>query len=489
MPSRKNKKKNSFTKLALIALILVGLPAGIFLAQKNTENRSLSATAVATEAGISTGGGFQYLDPAEQGRQLDHMKLLGVRWIRIDLPWADIQSAGPTSYNWTRYDNTVNMVNSRGIKILGILAYTPEWARPANCTASDKCAPANPTDFANFAGQAASHFAPFGVNHWEIWNEANITNFWQPAPNVEAYTTMLKAAYPVIKQANPSAIVLTTGSSPASSDGANISPIDFLSGIYANGGQGSFDAVAHHPYCFVGTEFNCPSAFATWSAWSQMQDTNPSLRSIMIANGDSYKKVWATEFGAPTSGSQAVSETQQAQMVTEAYNLFKSYDWSGPLFWYNFNDNCNDVTNRECWFGLVRYDSSKKPAYDSYKTAVGSPDDSSVTSIPISTHSQPHPSTSPQVIDRARPYIKILSPINGVKIGRDLNIAASAKDNVKVSKLLIWLNGKLIKANANSNKITSKWNTTRLPQGAHTITVKAIDAAGNIGQSTITIYK
>ena len=33
-----------------------------------------------------------------------------------------------------------------------------------------------------------------------------------------------------------------------------------------------------------------------------MYGTYPSLRSTMTDNGDGGKKIWATEFGAPTNG-------------------------------------------------------------------------------------------------------------------------------------------------------------------------------------------
>jgi hypothetical protein len=37
-----------------------------------------------------------------------------------------------------------------------------------------------------------------------------------------------------------------------------------------------------------------------------MDDTKPSLRSTMIANGDSGMKIWVTEFGAPTDGPEII---------------------------------------------------------------------------------------------------------------------------------------------------------------------------------------
>ena len=85
---------------------------------------------------------------------------------------------------------------------------------------------------------------------------------------------------------------------PEISESGNISPIDFLSNIYRDGAEPYFNAVGIHPYSYAAL----PANFYNWSAWSQISNTTPSLRSVMIANGDTAKQIWITEFGAPTGG-------------------------------------------------------------------------------------------------------------------------------------------------------------------------------------------
>jgi polysaccharide biosynthesis protein PslG len=309
--------------------------------------------------GISTGGGFQYLDAAERDRRLDDFKALGVRWVRFDFNWDDIQHSGRNSYNWTKYDGVVDAANARGIKILGMIAYTPPWARPNNCDTMF-CPPKNLNDYSNFVSQTVTRYKSKNVHYWEIWNEPNLVRFWQPTPDAARYTQLLQGAYKAAKSANPESVIISGGLSPATDNGSNIAPRTFVTRMYDNGAQGDFDALGHHPYCFEGEEFNCPYQYAEWSAWSQMIDTNPSLRSIMTARGDGGKPIWATEFGAPTANnSRAVSESKQAQMVTDAYTLFRSYDWSGALFWFNYKDGSEN-------FGLLRSDYTRKPSYDAY---------------------------------------------------------------------------------------------------------------------------
>ena len=355
-------------------------PSGSAVAQ------SLQSSAVAQAAsssavgrfGVASGWRLPWLSAADQARYLDSEKAMGAQIVRFDVNWVSIQAGGPTSYNWAPFDAVVQGLNARGMKALGVIAYTPAWARPSGTT--DKYPPTNVADYANFCEATARRYAPLGVHNWEIWNEPNITTFFMPRPDVAKYTAMLKACYPRIKAVDPSATVVTGGNSPAGwynapcggSPCANINPINFLEGIYANGGGGSFDAVGHHPYSFP----NPPSTVANWNPWYQMAWTSPSLRSVMTANGDSAKKIWATEWGAPTNGpagSGFVSEAVQASHLTEAYSLFGSYSWAGPLFVHDFQDDGTSTTTREHFFGLLRYDWSQKPSYVAFKAAAGVP--------------------------------------------------------------------------------------------------------------------
>jgi hypothetical protein len=318
--------------------------------------------------GISAGGTIQSENAKTLGRDLDAIKTVGARWVRIDINWAQIQADGPSSYNWGPIDRVVQGASQRGIKVLGIIDYTPSWARPAGTT--DKRAP-DPTQYATFASAAVEHYAAMGVHTYEVWNEPNTFIFWRPKPDPVAYTTLLKAAYVAIKGADSQATVLTGGAATVPTNSNNYAPVDWLQAIYANGGGGFFDAVSDHPYCW--RDNTCPSETDAGSAWYQMYGTSPSLRSVMIDNGDADKKIWATEFGAPTDGPQGISEGVQAQMISEAFSLWSSYDWGGPLFVYQGRDSGTDTSTSEDFFGLLRYDFSQKPAYAAYHPPPPSP--------------------------------------------------------------------------------------------------------------------
>lgn len=240
--------------------------------------------------------------------------------------------------------------------MLGLIAYTPAWARSFGTT--NKHPPLDPQHFANFVAETVLRYAPLGVHHWELWNEPNHSGFWRPCPDVASYTALLTLGSAAAKAVDPDAFVVSAGMSPATDNGCNIAPRTFLAGMYASGGQGSFDALGHHPYSYPAY----PGEEHGWSAWYQMYGTSPSLRSIMEDWGDGDKPIWATEWGARIG---PVDEDTQADMLSRAYGLFGSYSWAGPLFTYTYRDYDS--------FGLVRSDWSPRPAWYAYQAAAQSP--------------------------------------------------------------------------------------------------------------------
>ena len=328
--------------------------------------------------GVSVSAGLGTLSDQEIKQELDDLVAMGVGWVRYDFGWDQIQAGGSTSYDWVAPDRVVKAVLAHNLKILPLLTYTPAWARPSGCI-NAFCGPANVADFANFAKVVVARYAPQGVHTWEIWNEPNVMQFWQPKPDPVAYTALLKAAYTAIKTQDQSAVVVSGGLAPAvTTSDKSLSPTDFVTGMYAQGAQSNFDALGFHPYSYPAM----PSNTSSWNAWAQMSVTAINIRGIMTANNDAGKQIWMTEFGSPTGGPGAIAtqsepnfinmpdhvdEALQAALLGDAGSLLRQYSWAGPLFLYSYKDlGVSPVTN-ENFFGLLRYDGSQKPVYSVLK--------------------------------------------------------------------------------------------------------------------------
>lgn len=296
---------------------------------------------------------------AELAAALDDIALLGAGWIRMDFNWNDIQPSR-TAFAPEAHERVVAAAQARGIRVLGVICYSAKWA---NGNRDQMFPPTSPADFAAYAGKLAARFKG-KVAAWEVWNEANLgAEFWRPKANVAAYTALLKAAYPAIKAADPAAIVLTAGTSPAATDGTNYDALDFIKGVYAAGGRPFFDAVAVHPYTYPAMP-DATDGGAYW--WLRSAD----IYKLMSAQGDSAKKVWMTEFGAPTKGDDsAVTEAKQAVMLALAFRLRAALPWAGPLLVYEWQDSGTSAANTEDNFGLCRPDRSPKPAWATFQGA------------------------------------------------------------------------------------------------------------------------
>jgi polysaccharide biosynthesis protein PslG len=319
--------------------------------------------------GIAAGGNFQNLPAAERVRYLDSLRAAGAGWLRFDLNWAMIQRKGRRSYDWAPFDRVVRAARRRGLAVLGTMVYTPAWARPAGKSAS--APPPDVRDFGTFAARAARHFRARGVHAYEIWNEPNLAASWEGGPDPARYTQLLRQAYRSIKHVDASATVVSAGLSPYGAyglaDAGGMNPLDFLRRMYASGARRWMDAVGWHPY-----NFPWGLGYFAWSAWSQMSATSPSARSIMKANGDSKKKIWATEWGAPTGTSaRSMSEPSQAELVADGLAKLTTWSWAGPSFLYSFRDFGTNLGDHEENFGIVRYDWSAKPAYAAFRAAAG----------------------------------------------------------------------------------------------------------------------
>ncbi len=103
------------------------------------------------------------------------------------------------------------------------------------------------------------------------------------------------------------------------------------------------------------------------------------------------------------------------------------------------------------------------------------------------TSEAPDP-VNPPPADTAAPTVTISSPKEGSTIGSKVTISALGSDNVGVVRVQIYIDG-VLKTTTTTSNTTYNWNSRKASKGTHTITVKAYDAAGNAGQSSVSVIK
>ena len=355
-----------------------GLAAGAIVGSMTSAGAASASThvddvAAETRSGVFGVSNFGIADPdllnetaTLQTSRLAAMKAIGITSVRLDANWDWVQYGGPQMFDWTQLDQAVKSVCAAGMSVDLIIDGCPPWAALAGTSGDASPQPASSAQYATWAAEVAARYAPRGVGTFEIWNEPNNASFWQPKPNPAAYTAGLVAAYAAIKSVDPAAFVISGGLAPEVTDGTNISPIDFLEAMYANGAKGSFDALGYHPYSYPAL----PKTYEYWSGWSQMAQTNPSIRSVMTSNGDSTKQIWITEVGAPSAGPDGVGQAAQAAALTQAIAEAKATAWIGALYIYSWQDDGTNQSTDQDWFGLMTAGGSPKPAYTAVAAAL-----------------------------------------------------------------------------------------------------------------------
>jgi hypothetical protein len=298
---------------------------------------------------------------AVQTSELAAMKEIGITSVRVDANWSWVQPEASTSFDWTLLDQEVNSIRSAGMSVDLIIDGCPKWVAAPNAANESSPKPSLSAEFARWAGEVASRYVHKGVRYFEIWNEPNTSQFCQSRPDAVAYTADLVAAYAVIKKVDPSAFVISGGLAPGPSYGIEISPTTFLKEMYADGAKGSFDALGFHPYSFPAA----PYTYKPWSGWSQMDQTNPSIRSIMESNGDSDVPIWITEYGAPSSGEFGIGSKAQSTELSQAISYAKRVTWIGAFYIYTWQDTAGPAFDKG--FGLLTESGVPKPAYSIVK--------------------------------------------------------------------------------------------------------------------------
>jgi hypothetical protein len=424
-----------------------------------------ASSASAAEAGVNLTGTIS-------AQQTADVATLGTHWVRMFATWPDLEpQRGVFAMNWVAsYEQTFRSLPA-GTKVLLDVVDTPAWETGSS---NEHTPPANASDYAAFVGWLAGQFGT-RVSAYEIWNEEDSPTWWTGAPNPAAYTQLLKAAYPAIKAAAPSATVVLGGLTG--------NDYQFLEGVYAAGGKGSFDAVGVHtdtacdklsPYDFLRGEGNrlIPDSFLAYR----------EVHAVELANGDD-KPIWMTELSWRTTSAtcaegawagqtaQGVSEEQQATYLRQAYHCMAEDPYVQVALWFPLEDE-GVVTS-----GLLRANGSRKPSFAAMEAYAREGDK---LSEPCGVFSGPK--------------INVASPRNHLSYSGPLPIHVTASSTEGVFRIRLEWDGKLIRNYDGSAFPTTlfgalDWQGAKhIPYGWHTLTFIAYDKENNVSETSIRIY-
>ncbi|SNT01177.1 cellulase family glycosylhydrolase [Rhodococcoides kyotonense] len=313
--------------------------------------------------GFTGGAPLLWASEDELDRSLDAVAASGSSRLRLDMAWPLLEPQRGLQV-WEPTDRVVDAALERGIEVLAILDYTPEWAA-ADPQLGLTSKPASAEEYGQYAGQVAQHFSG-RVQHYEIWNEPNGKVFFAPWADPELYAAMLQQAYTQIKAVDPDAVVVG-GAIGAVGDNENtMNGLTFLQRMYQAGAQGYFDVLSVHPYSYPGTLVGTESI--PDGALRMIAD----MRREMLHNGDDQKQIWATEFGSPTDVGAGITEDRQGELMSSFIHEWSQLPYAGPMYVHEIRDRLADSQNPEDNFGVLRRDFTPKPAYEAVTSAIAS---------------------------------------------------------------------------------------------------------------------
>lgn len=340
-------------RTAIAMFFIVGVVGLLVTAPGSTQAAVRVAVGVAS---IST----QYAG-ADFAGEAEQIRATGATAIRIPAKWNLLQPSNSSSFTWTRLDSAVGAARSKGLSIMmNLEGPAPVWAQKsgANPLANGN-GPADPATFGEFARQVAVRYSS-RVAAWEVWNEPNLAHYLIP-PTAGEYVPLLKSAFGGIRAGGGNQPVITGGLSSLRTETRDVT---FISDMYALGAKPYFNGIGVHPYTLPYPITADPRAGDGGGA-----AVLPEGRAIMVANGDSTKSIWVTEFGQPTGNTPAsTTEAVQSSIITDAVNRANGLSWIAAIFLFTSRDLSTNKADDNSNFGLYRFDGSPKPVVSALQT-------------------------------------------------------------------------------------------------------------------------
>lgn len=217
----------------------------------------------------------------------------GVKWARVQTGWARCEPTRGT-YDFSWLDAIVDSLIAQGLQPWFNLGYGNRlYIKEANSEFAVGWIPLYSEDakagWIKFVEKLAEHFAR-RVTHWELWNEANIPNFWQPTkPNAPDYVRFVEMTAPIIRKRVPKSFLI----------GGSFSgiPYGYLEEALVAGLGKHVDAISIHPYS--------PTPEVNYAGRIR------ALKSLMRRHKPSLA-LWQGENGAPSSADSSGALSQYA---------------------------------------------------------------------------------------------------------------------------------------------------------------------------------
>ena len=250
------------------------------------------------------------------------------------LAWPDIETS-PGVYDFRRLDQVVVEANAHGTELTLVLGLTPAFYQPAGGSVAS--VPTDLNAFGNYVRAivtrySAANWGYRGIAAYQVWNEANVKNYWTGSPAQMAQLTRI--TYAAVKGVDRGALVI--GPAFASRIAEQTRGVGFF--YYYRFPDNRvpvwhyMDAISLnlYPKAFYGSKAGTPETSMALLAAAR---TQMRLRGVPDS-----KPIWNTEinYGLESGGtgaSNAISYELQASYVLRTY-LLNAANGIKRVHWY-----------------------------------------------------------------------------------------------------------------------------------------------------------
>jgi hypothetical protein len=325
--------------------------------------------------------------PETTDRDIGLITGAGFQWVKLTVPWRSVEASCKGCIDWDDLDRAVLALNQAGLKIVARVDHSPSWSR---AVPAPNGPPDDMFDYADFVGEMARRYAAGSakgtIHAIQIWNEPNLSREWggtgvEPIISRRSaieYMSMLRQSYELIKQKDPTKIVISAGLSPTGTSDGTAQPDDlYLTWLYENDLDEYADAIGVHAPGYGSPPEAAPGSNPNFAHPSFYFRRVEQLHDIMVKNGDVAKQMWVMEFGwttdtvHPDRSFYAVTPEQQADYIVRAYQYAKTNwsPWVGPMFVWNMPDPMWTENDEQWWWSITNPDGTPRPAYNAIQTA------------------------------------------------------------------------------------------------------------------------
>ncbi|MGC3791372.1 cellulase family glycosylhydrolase [Priestia aryabhattai] len=266
----------------------------------------------------------------------------GFKWVRIDLPWEYIETEkGKYDLENTEYDELNKWLKDEGMQPYYILDYSNKLYEQNRSIVTKEGREA----FGRYVNFVTKRYKNQGAI-WEIWNEPNTETFWNPQPNYEEYSLLVKDTVPIIKKNDKSGFVVA----PALA-GINSQSFSWLEKVLKEGMlKNEIDAISVHPYRSGPPE----ESIIDYQNLKKLIKHYAS-RDIPIISGE-----WGYSMANTTE--KPLSEMEQANYLVRMI-MINAQQQVPISIWYDWKNDGVDPANKEHNFGVMWNSGNPKVAF------------------------------------------------------------------------------------------------------------------------------